>query len=84
MKCLPKLKPVHRKNYKNRRTVHNKQCITVDIRLPAQCNVSQSVLPGNHAARCTESPSGLLAVAVVFQRLQGKISHEAVGEHTRS
>jgi len=41
------------------------------------------VLPGNHAASCTD-PSGLLAGAVDFQRLQDKISHEAVGKYTRS
>jgi len=64
--------------------VSRKLCITVDICLPAHCNLSQSVLPGNHAVSCTEPPSGLLAGAVVFQRLQDKISHEAVGKYTRS
>jgi len=46
--------------------------------------MSQSVLPGNHAASCTELPSGLLAGAVVLQRLQDKISHEAVRKDTRT
>jgi len=35
------------------------------------------MLPGNHAVRCTDPPSGLLAGAVDFRRLQDKISHEA-------
>ena len=64
--------------------VSQKLYITLDICLPAHCNLPQCVLPGNHAARCTEPPSGLLAGAVVFQRLQDKISHEAVGKHPRS
>jgi len=42
------------------------------------------VLPGNYAASCTEPPSGLLVGAVDFQRLQDKISHEAVRKDTRS
>ena len=58
--------------------------ITFDIWLPTYCNLSQFVLPGNHAVSCTDPPSGLLAGAVVFQRLQDKISHEAVGNYTRS
>jgi len=36
------------------------------------------MLPGNHAVRCTDPPSGLLAGAVVFRRLEDKFSHEAV------
>ena len=64
--------------------VSRKLYFRVDIWLPAHCNLSQSVLPGNHAARCTEPPPSLLAGAVVFQRLQDKISHEAVRRDTRS
>ena len=60
------------------KTLHNKLCITADIWLPAHCNSSQFVLPGNHTASCTEPPSGLLVGAVVFQRLS------AVRNDTRS
>jgi len=42
------------------------------------------VLPGNHAVSYTDPPSGLLAGAVLFKRLQSKISHEAVSKDTRS
>ena len=70
--------PTAVKCLKRHACVSRKLCITVDILLPAHSNLSQSVLPGNHAASCTDPPSGLLAGAVVFQRLQDKISHEAV------
>jgi len=42
------------------------------------------VLPCNHAASCSEPSSGLLVGAVVFQRQQNKISHEAVRNDARS
>jgi len=66
-------------------------CVASCTKPPLCCQVtmllaalSLLVLPGNHAGSYTEPPSGLLFGAVVFQRLQDKISHEAVRKYTRS